>query len=515
MSLCRGRKTMAEIVLQAKGITKRFPGVLALDHVDFTLYKGEVHALVGENGAGKSTLMQILSGVYTMDSGNIILNGVQADIRNPVDAQKLGIGIVFQELSLINELSVAENIFPNRQPALPGGVIKKKELLNRAQKIIDIFQENIDPVTPIKYLTIAKQQMVEIMKALSFDPKVLILDEPTSSLTQMEIERLFANIKQLQQRGISIIYISHHLPELFKIADKATILRDGRVVTTVMMNEVTEDKIVSYMVGREVTHTHVNRSEKIDFDTVIFEAKNLSHLYQFKDISFTVHRGEILGMSGLIGAGRSEMAKAVFGLEKLTGGEMYLCGKKIRIRNPASAMKKGIAYTSENRKSEGLFLNMSISHNCSCPQLGRFSNILGCLKEKQIGEFSKTCINKFNIVTTSGKQLVRNLSGGNQQKVLLSMWLGIDPKLLIVDEPTKGVDVGAKEEIYEIIRSLADAGTAVIVISSDLLEILTISDRIAVVKDGRITGVLDRNEADEEKIISYATGQSRPKGNHL
>jgi ABC-type sugar transport system ATPase subunit len=514
MSLYRESEIVAEIVLRAKGITKRFPGVLALDHVDFTLRQGEVHALVGENGAGKSTLMQILSGVYAMDSGEIELNGAGVDIHNPVDAQRLGIGIVFQELSLINELSAAENIFPNRQPAILGGFIRKRELLSGARKIIDIFQENIDPATPIKYLTIAKQQMVEIMKALSFDPKVLILDEPTSSLTRLETERLFANIKQLQRRGISIIYISHHLPELFEIADRATVLRDGRVVTTVMMNDVTEDKIVSYMVGREVTHTHVNRLEKIDFTTVVFEAKNLSHLYQFKDISFAIHRGEILGMSGLIGAGRSEMAKAIFGLEKLAGGEMYLYGKKIRIKNPASAMKKGIAYTSENRKSDGLFLNMSISHNCSCPQLGKFSNVLGYLREKQIADFSGTCINKFNIVTISGKQLVRNLSGGNQQKVLLSMWLGIEPNLLIVDEPTKGVDVGAKEEIYEIIRSLADAGTAIIVISSDLLEILTISDRIVVVKDGRITGVLDRNEADEEKIIGYATGQSRPKENH-
>jgi ABC-type sugar transport system ATPase subunit len=278
--------------------------------------------------------MQILSGVYAMDSGEIILNGVPVDIRNPVDAQKLGIGIVFQELSLTNELSAAENIFPNRQPALAGGFIKKKELIRKAQEIIDIFQESIDPTTPIKYLTIAKQQMVEIMKALSFDPKVLILDEPTSSLTQLETERLFANIKQLQQRGISIIYISHHLPELFKIADKATILRDGKVVTAVMMNDVTEDKIVSYMVGREVTHIHTNRSGNIDFNTVVFEAKNLNHLYQFHDISFSVHKGEILGMSGLIGAGRSEVAKAIFGLEKLTGGEMYLYGKKIRVKIP-------------------------------------------------------------------------------------------------------------------------------------------------------------------------------------
>jgi ABC-type sugar transport system ATPase subunit len=298
---------------------------------------------------------------------------------------------------------------------------------------------------------------------------------------------------------------------LFAIADCATILRDGKVVADVLLNEVNEDKIVSLMVGREIVHTHVDRKEKIDHNDVVFEAKNLSHLYQFKDISFSVHRGEILGLSGLIGAGRSEVAKAIFGLEKITGGELFLEGKKITVKNPASAMKKGIAYTSESRKFDGLFLNMSIAHNCSCPQLGKFAGPLGFLKEGQIGQFSQSCIKQFNIMSTSGRQLVRNLSGGNQQKVLLSMWLGIQPKLLIVDEPTKGVDVGAKEEIYEIIRKMADTGVGVIIISSDLLEILTISDRVAVLKDGRITGILDVDEADEEKVITYATGQTKSK----
>jgi ABC-type sugar transport system ATPase subunit len=501
---------VTNVILEAKGITKIFPGVLALDHVDFSLKEGEVHALVGENGAGKSTLMQILSGVYSMNSGEIFLNGVPVEIRNPVDAQKLGIGIVFQELSLIPELSVAENMYPNRQPAV-AGFIRKKELYAKAREIIDIFQETIDPATPVKYLTIAKQQMVEIMKVLSFGPRVLILDEPTSSLTQLEADRLFATIKQLQKRKISIIYISHHLPELFLIADRATVLRDGRVVTTVAMDEqgVTEDRIVSLMVGREVTHKHVDRTSRIDHNTVVFEAKNISHLYHFKDVSFKVHRGEILGFSGLIGAGRSEIAKAIFGLEKLSGGELYLNGKKIAIHSPAEAMKKGIAYTSENRKFDGLFLNMSISQNCSCPQLEKFSNFTGFLREGQMEIFSGESIKRFNIIAPSGRHLVRNLSGGNQQKVLLSMWLGIEPKLLIVDEPTKGVDVGAKEEIYGIIRALADTGVAVIVISSDLLEILTISDRIAVLRDGKIAGMLDIDAADEETVISYATGQTR------
>ncbi|MDR1389112.1 MAG: sugar ABC transporter ATP-binding protein [Treponema sp.] len=502
-------------VLEAKKITKQFPGVLALDCVDFTLAQGEVHALVGENGAGKSTLVQILSGVYSMDSGDIILNGLHADIRSPLDAQRLGIGIVFQELSLTPELSVAENMFPNRQPAARSGFIKQKELNKKAKEIIDIFSEDIDPATPVKYLTIAKQQMVEIMKALSLNPKVLILDEPTSSLTQLETEHLFTNVRQLQQRDISIIYISHHLSELFVIADRATILRDGRVVSSVMMKNVDEDKIISLMVGREVTHKHIDRSGKIDRSAVVFEAKNISHAYQFKNISFSVHKGEILGLSGLIGAGRSELAKAIFGLGKISGGEMYLNGKKIHNRGPSDAMKKGMAYTSESRKHDGLFLGMSIAHNCSCTQLGRFSNAAGFLNDKKIDDFSKSCIDEFKIISTSEKQLVRNLSGGNQQKVLLSMWLGIQPELLIVDEPTKGVDVGAKEEIYGIIRALADTGAAVIIISSDLLEILTISDRIAVLKDGRITGTMDIGEADEETIITYATGKTKQKETRL
>jgi len=499
-------------VLEARDITKTFPGIVALDRVSLNLEKGEVHALVGENGAGKSTLMQILSGVYSFNHGQIYMNGKQVFIRNPLDAQKLGIGIVFQELSLVSELSVAENIFPNRQPSTFCGFINHKELCRKTREIMSIFSEVVDPLTPVKYLTIAKQQMVEIMKAISFNPQVLILDEPTSSLTQIETERLFVNIKQLKERGISIIYISHHLPELFEVADRVTILRDGKVVANVSIKEVTEDRIVSLMVGREIIHRHIDRSNAIDYKTVVFEAKNISHLYHFRDVSFSVNKGEILGFQGLIGAGRSEIAKTIFGIEKLTSGNFYLNGNEIKIRSPSDAMKLGIAYTSENRKLDGLFLEMSISNNCSCPRLKSFSNSIGFLKKKQIRNFSYQCIEKFKINANSCSLPVSSLSGGNQQKVLLSMWLGIDPQLLIIDEPTKGVDVGAKEEIYGIIRSLADACTAVIVISSDLLEILTISDRIAVLKDGRIARILERKDADEETIIGIATGKGKLRG---
>ena len=497
-----------QYVLEAHGITKRFPGVLALDHADIKLEKGEVRALVGENGAGKSTLMHILSGVYTKDEGEIFINGEEVKIASPTDAAALGIGIVFQELSLIPELSVAENMFPNRQPVNKIGFINKKELNRDAQQIIDLFEEDIDPATPVKFLTIAKQQMVEIMKAISHDPKVLILDEPTSSLTQVESDRLFKNIRKLKDKGISMIYISHHLSEVMDVADSATVLRDGKVVTTVPISEVDEDKLVSLMVGREIVQKHIDRTDKIDKTKKLFEAKNLSHMYEFKDISFYVHPGEIVGMYGLIGAGRSEMAKCIFGLDKLAGGEMYLDGKPFLAKNAADSMKKGVAYASENRKLDGLFLQKTIRDNCVAPQLKSFANKIGVLSGQKMDGFADDCIEKLNVVTPSSRQIAGNLSGGNQQKVLLSMWLGIEPRFLIVDEPTKGVDVGAKAEIYNILRGLADEGMGILVISSDILEILNISDRIYAVKDGRISGECMPDEATEESVVSIATGHN-------
>ena len=498
-----------ENILQVKGITKRFPGVLALDNVSFALKRGEVHAIVGENGAGKSTLMHILGGLYKQNGGQVLLEGKRVAFSSPVDAQKHGISIVFQELSLTAELSVAENIFVNRQPKKLG-LIDHKKLFQKTRTMLDLFSENIDPKTPIKFLTIAKQQVVEILKALSHDPKVLILDEPTSSLTQVETKKLFENIRILKERGISIIYISHHLQEVFEIADRATVLRDGKYVDTVNVADVDEDKIVSMMVGREVTHNYVSRQGKIDGSVVVLEAQGLTHAHLFHNISFQVHKGEILGFAGLIGAGRTEMARAIFGHEKLTAGRILLNGRPISVKSPTDAMRQGIAYTSENRKLDGLFLSQSIEENCVSPQLKEFAGRgIGFLDEKRMEDFTKMCIDKFNITTPSMKQRVRNLSGGNQQKVLLSMWLGIQPKVLIVDEPTKGVDVGAKAEIYDILRALADTGVAIIVISSELLEVLTISDRIIVMKSGRIAGIMNNSEATEENVIAYATGAAR------
>lgn len=494
-------------VLEARGISKLFPGVIALDNVDFKLKNGEVHAVVGENGAGKSTLMHILGGIHKPNSGQIYMDGKEIICKSPTDAQEHGIGIVFQELSLIPELSVAENIYTKRQPANRIGIISKDKLKTQAKELLDTFDEDINPMLPVKLLTIAKQQVVEILKAISNKPKVLILDEPTSSLTQVETKRLFKNISTLKQAGISIIYISHHLQEIFEIADRATVLKDGKFVDTVNVSDVDEEKIVSLMVGRDVSHKYVNRENKIDYKKVVLETRNLTHESLFKDISVKVHAGEILGMAGLIGAGRSEFARTLFGLDKAKFGEVFLEGKPIQAGSATEAIDLGIAYTSENRKLEGLFLNSTIKENCVSPRLDRFAKkFLGVLDKKLMEDYAKMCVEKFNISTPSIEQFSRNLSGGNQQKVLLSMWLGIQPKVLIADEPTKGVDVGAKAEIYEILRKLADSGVAVIVISSDLLEVLCISDNIVVMKSGRVVGELQNKEANEENIISYATG---------
>ncbi len=494
-------------VLEAKGISKLFPGVLALDKVDFKLRKSEVHAVVGENGAGKSTLMHVLGGIHRPNNGHIFMNGEEIVCKSPTDAQEQGIGIVFQELSLIPELSVAENIFTKNQPANKLGIISKEKLKMQTKKLLETFKEDINPLMPVKFLTIAKQQVVEILKAISTKPKVLILDEPTSSLTQVETMRLFENIRTLKNSGISIIYISHHLQEIFEIADRATVLKDGKFVDTVNTSDVDEERIVSLMVGRDVSHEYVDRQNKIDYKKVVLETKALTHESLFRDISIEVHAGEILGMAGLIGAGRSEFARTLFGLDKAKSGEVFLEGRPIKASSSTEAIGLGIAYTSENRKLEGLYLNSTIKENCVSPRLDRFSKkILGILDNKLMEDYAKMCVEKFNISTPSIGQFARNLSGGNQQKVLLSMWLGIQPKVLIADEPTKGVDVGAKAEIYEILKKLADSGVAVIVISSDLLEVLSISDNIVVMKSGRIVGEMNNKEANEENIISYATG---------
>jgi ABC-type sugar transport system ATPase subunit len=496
-----------DLIIKAKNISKQFPGVLALDNVNFNLKKGEVHAIVGENGAGKSTLINIFGGVYKPDGGNIYIDDKKVKFNNPIEAKQQGIGIVFQELSLFQELSVAENIFVNVQPTNKVNLIKFEDLYNKAKKMLEIFGEEINPKTHVEFISIAKQQVVEIVRAMSNNPRILILDEPTSSLNQAEIKLLFKNIKILRQKGIAIIYISHHLQEIFEIADRATVLRDGKYVDTVDVSRVDENKIARLMVGRKVLHHYIPREDKINRNEILFKVGKLTHNKYFENISFDLHKGEIIGFAGLIGSGRTEIAKAIFGVEKIKSGKIYIEGKEILINCPEDAKKYGIVYTTEDRKQEGVFLEMDIRENCIAPQLEKFVKPpLNFLNEKKIYDYSKEMVEKFNIITPSVKKKIEDLSGGNQQKVLLSMWLGIKPRVVIVDEPTKGVDIGAKGEIYDILRSLANKGVGIIIISSDLPEILTISDKVIVMREGKIVASFINAQVNEEKIIAYATG---------
>ena len=497
------------VFLELKNITKEFPGVKALDNVNFDLRKGEVHALCGENGAGKSTLMHVLGGVYAPNSGQIFINGKEVKFENPIDATKCGIAVVYQELSLVSNLSVAENIFANRQPVGKMGMIKSKQLYSDTIEMLKLFEvENvIDPSTHVSDLSVANQQVVEILKALSLDPIILVLDEPTSSLTSVEKDELFKNIRKLKEIGISFIYISHHLNEIFEIADKVTVLRDGKHITTLNVSDVTEDKLVEYMVGREISNIYGSRKSEDKISEQYFEVKNLSLEGKFKDISFSLRKGEILGISGLVGAGRTEMGMTIFGVTKPDCGEVWLDGVKQNINSPYDAIHNKIAYLTEDRKLRGLFLDMSVQDNFIAPDTRTYSSrILKFFDKKKAAIAVNQAVKSMKIATPSIFQKVNNLSGGNQQKVLLSMWIGIHPKVLIVDEPTRGVDVGAKSDIYQLLRNMASSGLGIIVISSDLMELLGISDRLLVMRQGRIVGEMGIKDASEERVISIASG---------
>jgi len=497
---------MESYILEAKGIVKTFPGVKALNGVDLKLKKGEVHALVGENGAGKSTLMLVLGGVYNPDEGEVIIDGEQVVLDSPHDANQKGISIVYQELSLVPNLSVAENIFANRQPVKAFNMIDWKVLNEKTREMLAQFDIHyIDPTTLVKDLSIANQQVVEILKAMSFSPKVLILDEPTSSLTDIEVKQLFRNIRILKDKGISFIYISHHLHEIFEIADTVTVLRDGEYICDARVKDIDEEFLVTNMVGRKIENIYGRRSKDAQVGDVLFKVNKISRTYTFEDISFEVKKGEVVGFAGLVGAGRTELGRAIFGAEPAESGEMYLDGRKVVIKNTRQAIKNGIGYMTEDRKTQGLYLNFSLKSNFISNHLKDFC-IYGFISEKKVNQNGQSSIENFRVVTPSPEQTVRNLSGGNQQKVLLGIWFGIKPKLLIVDEPTRGVDVGAKSDIYNLLRKLAKTGVGIILISSDLPEVLGLSDRILVMKQGKIVGEVDREEATEEKVIALATG---------
>ena len=494
----------APFLLEARDVVKTFPGVRALDRVRFDLQPGEVHALVGENGAGKSTLMNILGGVYQPDEGKILLRGQPVVMANRHQASRRGIGVVFQELSLAPNLSVAENIFANRQPVRQLNLIDWRRLHADTERLLALFNLRIDPAGLVRDLSVAQQQVVEILKALSLDPTVLILDEPTSSLTSVETNLLFDNIRRLKRSGTAFIYISHHLREIFEIADRVTVLRDGQYVESCDVRGVTEEDLVRKMVGRELRNVYGRRTAPLG--PPCLRVENACRGDDFRNVSLTLREGEILGLAGLVGAGRTEFGRALFGAEPLHSGAVSLGGERLVIRSPQDAIRNRIGYQTEDRKLQGLFLRMGLQANCAAPSLRRFAGGWGLLVEARLREFAADCRTRFNIVSHGLDQPVANLSGGNQQKVLLAMWIGIQPRVLIVDEPTRGVDVGARSEIYHALRGLAAAGVGIIMISSDLQEILGLSDRILVLRNGGMVAEFEREQATEENIIAAATG---------
>jgi ribose transport system ATP-binding protein len=489
-------------LLEASGITKQFPGTLALDDVQLELLPGEIHAVIGENGAGKSTLMKILAGVNVADSGEIRFEGQSVIPTTPREALALGIAIVHQELSLVPTLTVAENIFPGRLPTSALGMVRFSELFRQAQQALDKLHMDVDPRAPVETLSIASQQLVEIAKALSLNCKVLILDEPTSALTDHEADNLLAFLRRLAADGVGILYISHKLKEVFSVADRVTVLRDGKYVGTRDIHETTQGEVIRMMVGRELGNMYPAKSQKRG--TPLLEVRNLQQRGSDIRNSFQLYQGEVLGFAGLIGSGRSELARAFFGAEPKEAGEILLNGLPVEIHSPKQAIELGIGYLPEDRKSAGLFLEMSVKLNVEATVIEEVSagGVVVAARERALAEHY---VEQLNISTPSIEQEVRRLSGGNQQKALVAKWLAIKPKILIVDEPTRGIDVGAKKEIHFLLRTLAENGVGVIMISSELPEVLGMSDRILVMHEGAIVAEFDSTDATEEKIIRAAS----------
>ncbi|MEJ0011547.1 MAG: sugar ABC transporter ATP-binding protein [Bauldia sp.] len=485
-------------------VDKSFPGVRALSKARFELMPGEVHALMGENGAGKSTLMKILAGVYRRDSGEIRLAGEAVEIATPHQAQRLGIAMIHQELSLMRHLTAAQNIFIGREPRTFGGLLLDEKKLNaNVAAIFHSMHLKLDPRALVETLTIAKQQMVEIAKALSFSSRVLIMDEPTAALNDAEINELFAIIARLKADGVGIVYISHKMDEIKRIADRVTVMRDSEYVGTVPAATTPIETIISMMVGR--TLTNETASARGGEDTPIaLEVRGMRRGKEIRDVSFSVRKGEILGLAGLMGAGRTEVARAIFGADPVEGGEIYVDGKKVSVRSPKDAVQAGIGYLSEDRKHFGLVTGLDVRNNIAMASIERFMGPIGWLHEDRMRDSARQYIRQLAIKTPSDTQEARFLSGGNQQKVVIAKWLLRDCPILIFDEPTRGIDVGAKSEIYKLLNALAGQGRAIIMISSELPEILRLSHRIAVMCEGRLTGVLPGGSSQEE-IMRLAT----------
>ena len=494
---------VGEVILTMKDIDKSFVGVHALKNAQLELRKGEVHALMGENGAGKSTLMKILTGIYSKDSGTIIYDGKEVEYKNPKEAQQAGVVIVHQELNMMNHLTVAQNIFIGREK-MNGKLINDGKMAEEAKRLFDMLHIDIDPKETMGRLTVGKQQMCEIAKAISTDARIIVFDEPTAALTETEINELFKIIDDLRKKDLGIIYISHRMDEIKRITDRVTVMRDGEYVGTLVSKECTKDDIISMMVGRVVYEDPKEVSNVPADAEVVLKVEHLRAGKRVKDVSFERRKGEILGFSGLMGAGRTETARAIFGADKIEGGDIYVHGRKVTIKSPKDAVKHGIGYLSEDRKRYGVIVEKTLTENTTMASLENFMSGIFIDKKKE-EKAAQNYVDALKTKTPSVRQFVKNLSGGNQQKVVIAKWLTRDSDILIFDEPTRGIDVGAKSEIYSLMNELVKEGKSIIMISSELTEILRMSDRIVVMCEGRKTGELDISEATQENIMHAAT----------
>lgn len=492
--------------LKIQNICKSFHGVSALKNISFEIEPGEIHVIVGENGAGKSTLMKIISGIYQPDSGEIILKGSSVHINNPIDAISKGIAMIHQELMPVPYLTVAENVFLGREPRTRLGILDKQKIVQKTQELLDDMNINIDPKMEMRALSVAQTQLIEIAKAVSFNSELLIMDEPTSAISEREIESLCDLIFRLKKRNKAIVFISHKLDEIFRVADKITVLRDGEYIGTKDKTDLNREQLIAMMIGRELRDVYEKRNVKPG--EVIFEVENLTQNNSFKEISFQVRKGEVFGISGLMGAGRTEIAEAIFGLKPADGGKIRIHGKEVIIRNTCDAMKNGIALVPEDRKELGLNLKASTGFNISLCVLKQFVKMGRINKTKEEEEVDEA-IRMFNVKVSSRKTPIVTLSGGNQQKVVIAKWLMAEPDILILDEPTRGIDIGAKTEIYKLINKLAEEGKAVIMISSELSEIIGMSDRVLVLSEGRMRGILSGTDINQMDIMKRATIQNR------
>lgn len=497
-------ETKLGVALSMKNVSKRFPGTLAVDGVDFEVYAGEVHALIGENGAGKSTLMKMIAGSFDDYTGQILINGKEVRLTSPAIAKENGIEMIYQELSLALPLSIAENVLVGMLPK-KGMFLDKKAMVDTTRAYLKrVGLDYLDPMAPIKEISQHEAQLVEIAKALGKNPCILVMDEPTSALSREQVERLFEIIDNLKKQGLAIVYISHHLPEIFRVADRVTVLRDGKKVGTNNIEDVTSEKLVEMMVGRSVNEFYAKRSAKLGKE--MLSAKKLTRYGFFHDVSFDVKAGEILGICGLAGAGRSELARSIVGVDPIDSGELYLNGKKIVPKSMSRMVEHGVAYLTENRKTQGLALRLSVGENALAALIPRHTKNMVYSKKRGKDTLDRV-IKELQIYPPDPSRTVGNLSGGNQQKVLLAKWLATEPQVLILDEPTRGVDIGAKMVIHKVIEKLADQGNAIILISSDLPELVTLSDRVMIMRQGHFIGEMEKGEFNEESVLLAANGE--------